>query len=142
MIAALVRFALRQRIVVLLAALTMAAVGLWAFLQLQVEAYPDISETQVIVITLYPGHATEEIEQQVTVPIERALQSVPRAIGRRSRTIFGLSVVDVTFAYGTDDSLARQSVLEKLRDVELPDGIVPSLAPPPTPAGEIYRYVV
>ena len=142
MIAALVRFALGQRLVVLLAAVTLAATGVWAFLQLQVEAYPDISETQVIVVTLYPGHATEEIEQQVTVPIERALQSVPRAIGRRSRTIFGLSVVDVTFAYGTDDSLARQSVLEKLRDVELPDNIVPSLAPPTTPAGEIYRYVV
>jgi cobalt-zinc-cadmium resistance protein CzcA len=142
MIAALVHLALRQRFAILLASVALVVVGLWAFLQLQVEAYPDISETQVIVITLYPGHATEEIEQQVTVPIERALQSVPRAIGRRSRTIFGLSVVDVTFAYGTDDSLARQSVLEKLRDVELPDGIAPSLAPPTTPAGEIYRYVV
>lgn len=142
MTAALVRFALRQRFVVLLAAAALVGGGLWAFLQLQVEAYPDISETQVVVITLVPGQAAEEIEQQVTVPIERALQSVPRATSRRSRTIFGLSVVDVTFEYGTDDSLARQSVLEKLRDVELPEGISPSLAPPTTPAGELYRYVV
>jgi cobalt-zinc-cadmium resistance protein CzcA len=142
MIAALVHFALRQRFAVLLLGLALTAVGIWAFRQLKVEAYPDISETQVIVITLYPGHATEEIEQQVTVPIERALQSVPRANGRRSRTIFGLSVVDVTFEYGTDDTLARQAVLEKLRDVELPEGIAPTLAPPTTPAGELYRYVV
>ena len=142
MIAALVAFALRQRFLVVLGALALVAAGIWAFLQLQVEAYPDISETQVVVISLYPGHAAEEIEQQVTVPVERALQSVPRAISRRSRTIFGLSVVDLTFEYGTDDSMARQSVLEKLRDVELPKGVEPSLAPPTTPAGELYRYVV
>ena len=142
MIAALLRFSLRQRFAVILLGIGLAAAGFWALGRLKVEAYPDISETQVVVITLYPGHAAEELEQQVTIPIERALQSVPRAVGRRSRTIFGLSVVDVTFEYGTDDSLARQAVLEKLRDVELPEGVVPSLAPPTTPAGELYRYVV
>src|SRR5262249_732663 len=116
--------------------------GIWAFLQLKIEAYPDLSDTQVVVITLYPGHAAEEVEQQVTIPIERALNSVPYVIARRSRTIFGLSVVELTFDYGTDDYLARQTVLEKLRDAALPDGIEPTLGPLSTPIGEFYRYII
>ena len=124
MIAKLLRFALHQRFVTVRdRAGARSALGVWAFTQLQIEAYPDISDTQVVVITLYPGHAAEEVEQQVTVPIERALNSVPNVIARRSRTIFGLSVVELTFAYGTDDYFARQVVLEKLRDADLPDGV-------------------
>src|SRR4030095_14936341 len=86
------------------------------------------------------GHAAEEVEQQVTVPIERALNSTPSVIARRSRTIFGLSVVELTFSYGTNDYFARQVVLEKLRDAELPDGVTPGLGPMSTPIGELYRY--
>jgi cobalt-zinc-cadmium resistance protein CzcA len=142
MISALLGFTFRQRSTVILMGIGLAVAGIWAFQQLKLEAYPDISETQVIVITLLPGLAAEEIEQQVTIPIEKALQSVPKAVSHRSRTIFGLSVVDITFEYGTEDSFVRQSVLEKLRDVELPEGAVPTLAPPTTPAGELFRYVV
>ena len=142
MIAQLLRFALRQRFVTVLIGLTLIGVGLWAFSQLKIEAYPDISDTQVVVITLYPGRAAEEVEQQVTVPIERALNSVPNVIARRSRTIFGLSVVELTFDYGTNDYFARQVVLEKLRDAELPDGVTPSLGPLSTPIGELYRYTL
>ncbi len=127
---------------VVIFALGLVLAGIWSFRQIKVEAYPDLSETQVTVISLVPGMAAEEIEQQVTIPVERSLQSLPNAISRRSRTIFGLSVVNVTFEYGADEAMARQAVLEKLRDVELPDGIAPSLAPPTTPAGELYRYVV
>lgn len=133
---------LRQRFLTLLGAGVLAGLGVWAFRQLQIEAYPDLSETQVVIVTLHPGHAAEEVEQQVTIPIERALHNVPKAIARRSRTIFGLSVVDLTFDYGTDDYLARQLVLERLRDVTLPGGVACGLAPPTTPAGELYRYVV
>src|SRR5262249_55611029 len=79
-------------------------------------------------------------EQQVTVPIERALNNVPRAIARRSRTIFGLSVVEITFADPTDDYSARQLALEKLRDATLPDGVTPSLGPLTSGIGEMYRY--
>ncbi|MCX7603169.1 MAG: CusA/CzcA family heavy metal efflux RND transporter [Bryobacteraceae bacterium] len=140
MIAQLLRFALRQRLVTLLLALTLVAAGIWAALQLKVEAYPDISDTQVVVITLYPGRAAEEIEQQVTIPIERALNSVPGVIARRSRTIFGLSVVELTFDEGTNDWFARQVVLERLRDADLPDGVTPTLGPMSTPIGELYRY--
>src|SRR3954447_10529501 len=142
MIAKLLRFAVRQRFVTIVAALGLVVLGVWSFRQLKVEAYPDISDTQAVVITLYPGHAAEEVEQQVTVPIERALNGVPSVIARRSRTIFGLSVVELTFAYGTDDYFARQVVLEKLRDAELPDGVTPTLGPLATPIGELYRYVV
>src|SRR5437867_8466284 len=140
MIAQLLRFALRQRFVTLVCGLSLIGMGLWSFRQLKIEAYPDISDTQAIVITLYAGHAAEEVEQQVTVPIERALNSVPNVIARRSRTIFGLSVVELTFAYGTNDYFARQVVLEKLRDAVLPDVVTPTLGPLSTPIGELYRY--
>jgi cobalt-zinc-cadmium resistance protein CzcA len=142
MIAQLLRFALRQRFITILVGLTLIGAGLWAFFQLKIEAYPDISDTQVVVISLYPGRAAEEVEQQVTIPIERALNSAPNVIARRSRTIFGLSVVELTFDYGTDDYFARQVVLEKLRDADLPDGVTPTLGPLSTPIGELYRYTI
>src|SRR5262249_56098627 len=103
----------------------MVGLGVYSLQQLKVEAYPDISDTQVVVITVYPGHAAEEIEQQVSVPIERALNSVPNVIARRSRTIFGLSVVELTFEYGTNDYFARQVVLENLRQAVLPAALHP-----------------
>lgn len=140
MIAQLLRSALHQRFITILAGITLVALGIWSFLQLKVEAYPDISDTQAVIITLYPGRAAEEVEQLVTIPIERALNSAPNVIARRSRTIFGLSVVELTFAFGTNDYFARQVALEKLRDAELPDGVTPSLGPLSTPIGELYRY--
>jgi cobalt-zinc-cadmium resistance protein CzcA len=140
MIALLLRFALRQRFITVVCGLTLILLGIWAFRQLKIEAYPDISDTQVVVITLYPGRAAEEVEQQITVPIERAVNSVPRVIARRSRTIFGLSVVELTFDNDTDDYFARQVVLEHLRDADIPDGITPTLGPLSTPIGELYRY--
>jgi heavy metal efflux system protein len=142
MIAQLLRFALKQRFITVLIGLTLVGAGLWAFSQLKIEAYPDISDTQVVVITQYNGRAAEEVEQQVTVPIERALNSTPGVIARRSRTIFGLSVVELTFDYGTDDYFARQVVLEKLRDADLPDGVAPGLGPMSTPIGELYRFTL
>src|SRR5262245_5843534 len=142
MIAQMLRLALQQRFITVLLGLALVGLGLWAFAQLKLEAYPDISDTQVVVITLYPGRAAEEVEQQVTVPLERALNSTPDVIARRSRTIFGLSVVELTFAYGTNDYFARQVVLEKLRDATLPDGVTPALGPLSTPIGELYRYTI
>jgi cobalt-zinc-cadmium resistance protein CzcA len=142
MIYRLLQAALRQRLLTIMGAVAVALFGLWAFSQLQIEAYPDISDTQVVLITQFPGHAAEEMEQQITIPIERAVNGAPNVIARRSRTIFGLSVVELTFSYGTDDYFARQVVLEKLRDADLPDGVTSDLAPLTTPTGELYRYVV
>ena len=142
MIAKLLPAALHQQFLSLLMGIGLIGLGVWAYGQLKIEAYPDISDTQVVVITLFPGHAAEEVEQQISVPIERALNSVPKVIARRSRTIFGLSVVELTFAYGTDDYFARQVVLEKLRDAVIPDGGEPTLGPLSTPIGELYRYTL
>src|SRR3989454_8177900 len=142
MLARVLEFALHHRAVIIVAVLAMAAAGAWSFTQLKLEAYPDISDPGVVVITLYPGFAAEEVEQQVTVPIERALNNTPNVIARRSRTIFGLSVVELTFSDGTNDYFARQLVLERLRDADLPDGVTPTLGPLSPGIGELYRYTL
>src|SRR5882757_2262202 len=142
MISQILRFALRQRFITLLLCLVLIGVGLWSFKQLKIEAYPDISDTQVEIITTYPGLASEEMEQQITIPLERALNNAPKLESRRSRTIYGLSIIDLTFAYGTDDYFARQVVNEKLGEATLPTGVVPTLAPLSTPIGEMYRFTL
>ncbi|PJJ83859.1 efflux RND transporter permease subunit [Mucilaginibacter auburnensis] len=142
MIRNLLVFSLRNRWVVIAASLLLMGVGFWCFTQLKIEAYPDIADTNVIIVAQYPGRAAEEVEQQVTVPIERALQNTPNVLDRRSRTIFGLSVVQLTFKDGTDDYFARQQVMERINGAELPPGVEPELAPMTTAVGEILRYVV
>jgi cobalt-zinc-cadmium resistance protein CzcA len=142
MIRALLIFSLQNRWVVIGISIGMMAIGYFCFTKLKIEAYPDIADTNVIVVAQYPGRAAEEVEQQVTVPIERALQNTPRVLDRRSRTIFGLSVVQLTFQDGTDDYFARQQVLERLTSAQLPNGVSPELAPLSTAVGEILRYVV
>jgi cobalt-zinc-cadmium resistance protein CzcA len=142
MIKKLLIFSLRNRWLIVILSLITMGIGYYCFTQLQIEAYPDIADTNVIVIAQYPGRAAEEVEQQVTIPIERCLQNTPNVLDRRSRTIFGLSVVQLTFKDGTDDYFARQQVLERLATAELPDGVVPELAPLSTAVGEIFRYVV
>ena len=142
MIRKLLASALNQRLATLSLVVAIIAIGAWSWQTLKKEAYPDIGDTQVTVITLFPGRAAEEVEQQVTLPIERALNAVPNVISRRSKTIFGLSVIQLTFEDGTDDYFARQRVLEKLNDAVLPDGVSPSLGPLTGPVGEIFRYVI
>ena len=122
----LIQFIIKNRAIVLLAALLLAATGVWAWFQLDIEAYPDISDTEVGVITQLNGLPSEEVEQQVTIPVERALNTVPGVISKRSRSIFGLSNVTLTFDDKTDIYRARQLVLEKLKDAELPDGVEPA----------------
>ncbi|RFS26935.1 AcrB/AcrD/AcrF family protein [Chitinophaga silvatica] len=135
-------FSLRNRWAVIIAAGVLSVLGYLCFTQLKIEAYPDIADTNVIIVAPFNGRAAEEVEQQVTIPIERALNNVPRVLDRRSRTIFGLSVVQLTFQDGTDDYFARQQVIERLSSISLPDGVTPELAPLTTAVGEIYRYVV
>ena len=142
MIKNLLIFSLKNRWVVITLALVFALTGYWCFTMLKIEAYPDIADANVIIIAPYDGRAAEEVEQQVTIPIERALNNMPRVQDRRSRTIFGLSVVQLTFIDGTDDYFARQQVIERLSSLQLPVGVTPELAPLTTAVGEIYRYVV
>jgi cobalt-zinc-cadmium resistance protein CzcA len=142
MIKNLLIFSLKNRWVVIALALIFALTGYWCFTMLKIEAYPDIADANVIIVAPYNGRAAEEVEQQVTIPIERALNNMPRVQDRRSRTIFGLSVVQLTFIDGTDDYFARQQVIERLSSLQLPAGVTPQLAPLTTAVGEIYRYVV
>lgn len=142
MISSLLRFTLHERFITIALGVTLVGLGLYSLRQLKLEAYPDISDTQVVVITTLAGNAAEVMERQVTIPIERALNSVPNVIARRSRTIYGLSVVELTFACGTNDYFARQVVLERLRDAQLPPGAEPTLGPLSTPIGELFRYQI
>jgi heavy metal efflux system protein len=140
MMSALIQASLRHRWLVLALATLIAALGVWSFTRQKIDAYPDISGQMVQIITTFPGRAPEEMERQVTIPLERAMGSVPRVEVIRSRTIFGLSVVQLMFEEGVDGYWARQRVMEKLTGVDLPDGAKADLGPLATAYGEIYRY--
>jgi cobalt-zinc-cadmium resistance protein CzcA len=135
-----IQTALRLRWLVLLLAGGVVALGVWSYTRQPIDAYPDISAQMVQIITVYPGRAPEEVERQVTIPVENAMLGVPKVETVRSRTIFGLSVVQMIFEEGTEMYWARQRVTEKLGDITLPDGVTPQLGPLATAYGEIYRY--
>jgi cobalt-zinc-cadmium resistance protein CzcA len=137
MIPALIRTALRFHLAVLVIAILVVGLGVWSFLHQQIDAYPDISAQMVQVLTTYPGRAPEEVERQVTIPIEIAMRNVPRVETIRSRTIFGLSVVQMMFEEGTENYWARQRVQEKLAGLTLPEGATPDLGPLATAYGEV-----
>ena len=140
MVSHLIQLAFRARWLVLLLTAGVIVGGMVSFTQQPIDAYPDISELMVQVITTFPGRATEEIEKQVTVPVETAMRNVPKVEVIRSRTIFGLSVVQMIFESGTDLYWARQRVMEKLSTLTLPPGTDPELGSPNTAFDEIYRY--
>jgi cobalt-zinc-cadmium resistance protein CzcA len=138
----LIAFALQQRVFVLVLTGALVAAGWVATSNLPIEAFPDVQDVQVQVVTQLPGLAPEEVERSVTLPIEREMSGVPRQTQLRSVSITGLSIVTLTFSEGTDDWFARQQVLEKLGNVVLPAGVQPQLAPLSTAVGEVYRYVL
>ncbi len=119
----LIDFAVHRRAITLAATLAFAVFGVVTFTKLKIEAFPDVTNVQVMVITLYPGQAAEEIEKQVTIPVERALTGTPRVLIQRSITSFGLSQVILTFEDDVDIYWARQQVAERLPDAEVPEGI-------------------
>ena len=140
MIKRIVAFALYQPLFVAIGVALFIGAGVWAFANLPVEAFPDVTDTQVTVISLYPGRAAEEVEKQVTVPLEVGLSGLPGAIRMFSHTQFGLSFIILTFDDRTNGYFARQQVVERLRETDLPDGVQAELAPFSTAIGEIYRY--
>jgi len=142
MIKRIVSFALHQPLFIILGTILFIGGGIAAFKALPVEALPDVTDTQVQVITLVPGRAAEEVEKQVTFPIEVALAGMPNMIRMFSHTQFGLSFIILTFDDKANAYFARQQVLERLREASLPPGIQPQLAPLSTAVGEIYRYRV
>jgi cobalt-zinc-cadmium resistance protein CzcA len=133
---------LHLRITTLVAASIIVLLGIWSWIDIRKEAYSDIADTQVRLIAKFPGKAAVEVEERVTLPIERVLNAIPNVSVRRSRTINGLVVFQFVFQDGTDDYFARTRLLERVRDADLPDGVEPTLGPMSSPVGEIFRYVL
>jgi cobalt-zinc-cadmium resistance protein CzcA len=138
----LITFALQQRIFVMIASAVIVIAGVVAVQNLPIEAFPDVEDVHVGIVTQAPGLAPEEVERVVSLPIEHGMSGVPHLTQMRSVSITGLSVVTLTFSENTDDYFARQQVLEKLQAVSLPTSYQPTLAPLTTAVGEIYRYLV
>ena len=138
----LVSLALNQPLFMMLLTVLFVGAGVQAFRSLPVEAFPDVTDVQVTVITLDPGHAPEEVEKQVTIPMEIGLSGLPHSVRMFSHTQFGLSYIILTFDDQVNDYFARQQVLERIQTVDLPQGLQPQLAPLSTPIGEVYRFRV
>ncbi|HXY31545.1 MAG TPA: CusA/CzcA family heavy metal efflux RND transporter [Gemmatimonadaceae bacterium] len=134
--------ALDQWLIVAFLTLMLIGAGIWSFRRLPVDAYPDLSPPMVEIVTQWPGHATEEVEQLITAPIELEMNGLPRLKVMRSISLYGLSDVVLTFSDNTDNYFARQQVFERLPDVEFPSGVTPSVSPLFSPSGLVYRYVV
>jgi heavy metal efflux system protein len=141
-IRAVVSYALHRRVIVLALLAIFAAFGVLAFLRLPVEAYPDVTNVQVQIITLFPGHAAEEVERLVTIPVENEMNGIPKRASMRSISIFGLSTVTIVFEDDADRAYVRSQAFERLQSVTLPQGAQANLSPDSTPVGEIYRYTV
>ncbi len=138
----IITFSLQQRVFVLLGTLVVIIAGCFALQNLPIEAFPDVEDVHVGIVTQAPGLAPEEVERVVSLAIEHEMSGVPHLSQMRSVSITGLSVITLTFSEHTDDYFARQQVLERLQGVTLPPGIQPTLAPLTTAVGEIYRYIV
>jgi cobalt-zinc-cadmium resistance protein CzcA len=142
MIDRLLEFCFDHRRVLVGVALLLAAVGYFSWTKLAIEAYPELSPVTVQVTTQLPGLAAEDIEQQVTIPLERGLGSTPGLISMRSSSTFGLSLITLVFKDGAEDYWERQRVNERIAQVTLPAGVTPGLDPVSGPSGEIYRYTL
>ncbi len=142
MINRIVKFALTQPVFVVLGLVLFVLGGVIAFINLPIEAFPDVSDTQVNIVAQYSGRAAEEVEKQVTIPIEVAMSGMPNMVRMFTHTQFGLSYMMITFNDKPTDKEARQQVFERLRGIDLPEGVEPDVAPLATSIGEIYRYRV
>jgi len=142
MFSRIVAAAIQARLFVLVTTLVLVGWGLYAFNGLTIEAFPDPTDTQVQIITRNPGQPAEEMERQVSIPIERAVNGIPGLTRVRSINLFGLSFVTLTFRDGIDVYFARVQAAERLRLVNLPDGVVSELGSLSTPIGEIFRYTL
>ena len=142
MIDRLIVFAMTQRMFILLLITALIGFGGYAINNLPIEAFPDVQDVQVRVISQMAGQAPEDIERTITLPIEREMSGVPNLVNVRSVTMTGLSIVTLTFSEGTNNYFARQQVTEKLSTVSLPAGVQPQLAPLSTAVGEVYRYTI
>lgn len=138
----IVRASLRQPLLVLLVTLSLVAVGVFSLMRLPVDAYPDISPPMVEIVTQWPGHAAEEVERLITVPVENGMSGLPKLRVVRSVSLYGLSDVRLTFEDGTDSYFARQQAFQRIADISVPSGVTPGVTPMTSPSGLVYRYVL
>jgi heavy metal efflux system protein len=138
----IIAFSLKNKLFIFFATLLLIIWGVIAFKKIPIEAFPDVTNTQITIITQWPGRSAEEVEKFVSVPIEVAMNPIQKKTSIRSTTVFGLSVVKIIFDDGVDDAFARQQVNNMLRDVELPENADPDIQPPTGPTGEIFRYTL
>src|SRR6185437_8138788 len=142
MISRLVSFALSQRFLIVLASLALMIWGAIAFQRLPIDAYPDLSPPHVEIITQWPGHAAEEVERLITIPVEIEMNGIPRLESLRSISLYGLSSLQMNFQYGADPYFVREQAFERIANAAMPAGVTPSLSPLYSPSGLIYRYVL
>ena len=138
----IIGFSLKNKYFILFAALILVVSGIMTFRSMPIEAFPDVTNTEISIITQWPGRSAEEVEKFVTIPIEIAMNPVQNKISLRSTTIFGLSYVKLIFADEIKDAQARQQVMNLLQNANLPNNIQPQVQPPTGPTGEIFRYTL
>jgi heavy metal efflux system protein len=138
----IVTSSLRQGFLVILMTLVLMGAGTRSLDRLPVDAYPDLSPPIVEIITQWPGHAAEEVERLITVPVELQMNGIPQLTTIRSISLYGLSDVILTFHNGTDNYFARQQAINRIPTVNLPSGVTPAVSPLSSPSGLIYRYVL
>jgi cobalt-zinc-cadmium resistance protein CzcA len=138
----IVTSSLRQGFLVILMTLVLIGAGTRSLDRLPVDAYPDLSPPIVEIITQWPGHAAEEVERLITVPVELQMNGIPQLKTIRSISLYGLSDVILTFNNGTDNYFARQQAINRIPAVSLPTGVTPAISPLSSPSGLIYRYVL
>src|ERR1700733_3256992 len=142
MIDHLVGIALRKRVVVAMICVFAAIYGYYSWTQLAIEAYPDVADTSSQVVTQAPGMAAEEIEQRITIPLERELNGTPGLLFMRSKSTFGLSLITIVFRDGIEDYWSRQRLNERIQNATLPPNLSPGLDPLSSPTGQIYYYTL
>jgi heavy metal efflux system protein len=142
MIARIVSFALSQRFLIVVASIALMVWGAVSFQKLPIDAYPDLSPPHVVIISQWPGHAAEEVERLVTIPIEIEMNGIPRLEALRSISLYGLSSVQMNFDYAADPYFCREQAFERVADAQVPSGVAPTLSPLFSPSGLIYRYVL
>jgi len=138
----IIHFSLRHKYFVFFCTAILAVLGFVSYRNTPIETFPDVTNTQIIIIAQWPGRSAEEVEKFVSIPLETALNSVQKKVSLRSTSSFGLSYIRIIFDDDVDDAFARQQVLSRLGNADLPDGVKPDVQPPYGPTGEIYRYTL
>lgn len=138
----IIHFSLRHRTLVFFLTAILAVIGFVSYKNTPIETFPDVTNTQIIIIAQWQGRSAEEVEKFISIPLETALNSVQKKVNLRSTSAFGLSYIRIIFDDDVDDAFARQQVMSRLSNADLPDGVKPEVQPPYGPTGEIYRYTL